>query len=315
MADLGRAARDGVGVNGRIATETADSSYWRTAASRREKLKLFLHDFWLFGLKQAWACIFGALLLAAILATSFWYPADAPLYRYDFLLVFAVTIQAVLLLSGLEEPREAIVIALFHAVATGMELFKTSAAIGSWAYPEPFVLGFGNVPLFAGFMYSAVGSYIARSWRVFDYRFDHYPPRWAALVFVSIIYINFFTHHYFFDLRWPLLIGAFVVFGRTWIYYRPNRRHYVMPMLLANFLAALFIWFAENIGTFGRVWIYPNQAAGWQLVKFDKLIAWYLLLLLSGVLVSLVHRPEAMSDESDNTKAVNSNADKQAAAT
>ena len=280
-------------------TESGSSNrYWRDARSGRDKLKLFLHDFWLFGVKQAWACIFGALFLAAILATSFWYPDNAPIYRYDFLLIFAVTVQVGLLATGLEEPREAIVIALFHAVATGMELFKTSDSIGSWTYPEPFVMGIGNVPLFAGFMYSAVGSYIARSWRVFDYRFDHYPPTLVAAIYVALIYINFFTHHYTFDLRWPLLIGAFVVFGRTWIYYRPNRRHYVMPILLANFLAALFIWLAENIGTFGRVWVYPNQVDGWRLVKFDKLIAWYLLLLLSGVLVSLVHRPATLKSES-----------------
>lgn len=284
------------GTGGRAVTDSFEldpgPTYWRDATTRPQKLRLFLHDFWLFGLKQAWACVFGALLLVAILATSVAYPENAWLARYDFLFVFAVTIQAGLLLSGLEEPREAIVIALFHVVATLMELFKTSEAIGSWAYPEECLIRVGNVPLFAGFMYSAVGSYIARSWRVFDYRFHRYPPLWLALPVVIAIYVNFFTHHFWYDLRWPLLIATTLIFGRTWIYYRPNRRHYVMPMLLANFLAALFVWFAENIGTFGRVWVYPSQSGGWRPVSFDKLIAWYLLLLLSGVLVSLVHRPQ-----------------------
>jgi len=54
-------------------------------------------------------------------------------------------------------------------------LFKTSA--GSWLYPEPSLLRIGGVPLFSGFMYAAVGSYIARVWRICDFRFTHYPER------------------------------------------------------------------------------------------------------------------------------------------
>ena len=55
---------------------------------------------------------------------------------------------------------------------------------------------------------------------------------------------------------------------------------------------ALFIWFAENIGTWSRAWIYPGQADAWTPVSIAKLGAWYLLMLLSWVLVTLVHRPE-----------------------
>ena len=32
-----------------------------------------------------------------------------------------------------------------------------------------------------------------------------------------------------------------------------------MPLLLGFTLVALFIWFAENIGTFTAAWIYPHQ--------------------------------------------------------
>ena len=83
-----------------------------------------------------------------------------------------------------------------------MELFKTSDAIGSWQYPEEYLFGIGNVPLFTGFMYSAVGSYIARVWRLFDFQYTHYPARWQTVVLVSLIYLNFFTHHFIWDLRW-----------------------------------------------------------------------------------------------------------------
>ena len=65
-----------------------------------------------------------------------------------------------------------------------------------------------------------------------------------------------------------------------------------MPLLLGFFLVALFIWFAENLGTFARAWIYPGQEDGWELVSLAKLGSWYLLMIISVVLVSLVHQPE-----------------------
>ncbi len=70
-----------------------------------------------------------------------------------------------------------------------------------------------------------------------------------------------------------------------------------MPLLIGWFLVALFIWFAENIGTFAHAWSYPNQRNGWELVSPAKLGAWYLLMIISFVLVSLVHRPKGPADE------------------
>jgi uncharacterized membrane protein YoaT (DUF817 family) len=65
-----------------------------------------------------------------------------------------------------------------------------------------------------------------------------------------------------------------------------------MPVLMGLILVALFIWFAENIGTFTSAWIYPSQRDGWAMVPIGKLGAWYLLILLSFVLVTLVHPPQ-----------------------
>ncbi len=265
-----------------------------TEKQRAVDLRQFAWEFWLFGLKQAWACLFGAYLLFWILLTKFWYPLEDVLYRNDFLLLIAVFFQVLMLSLRLESWREAGVIAIFHLVATGMELFKTSDAIQAWHYPGAFVLGVGNVPLFAGFMYSAVGSYIARVWRIFDFRYSYFPPRCWALLLVLVIYINFFTHHFWYDLRTPLLIGSVLVFGRSWIYFKMDRVHRRMPLLVGCLLVALFIWIAENLATYGNIWIYPQQNAGWQMVPISKLIAWYLLMLLSFVLVSLVHRPRLM---------------------
>ncbi len=100
------------------------------------------------------------MLLFLLLATHFLYPDDAALHRYDFLTIAAVAIQIAMLVLRLETWREARVILIFHVVGTVMELFKTQA--GSWTYPEASVLHIGAVPLFSGFMYAAVGSYIAR---------------------------------------------------------------------------------------------------------------------------------------------------------
>ena len=44
-----------------------------------------------------------------------------------------------------------------------------------------------NVPLFSGFMYASVGSYIARVIRIFDMRFAPYPPFWATVLLLVIV--------------------------------------------------------------------------------------------------------------------------------
>ena len=47
-------------------------------------LKTALHTLLIFGIKQAYACLFGGWLLLVIVVSAFWYPFHG-LYRYDFL--------------------------------------------------------------------------------------------------------------------------------------------------------------------------------------------------------------------------------------
>ena len=250
-------------------------------------LRLWVYEFLLFGFKQAWACVFGALLLALLLLTHFFYPDDAALHRYDFLTLAALAIQAGMLAFKLETWDEAKVILIFHIVGTIMELFKTAA--GSWVYPEDSLLRIGSVPLFSGFMYASVGSYIARVWRIFDFRYTGYPARWATYTLAVAVYVNFFAHHWLPDMR-LLLFGITIwMFRETKIYFRNWRAHRWMPLLVGFLLVALFIWLAENIATFANAWNYPGQEGGWQMVSLAKLGSWYLLMLISFVLVSLVH--------------------------
>ncbi|EKU73515.1 MULTISPECIES: DUF817 domain-containing protein [Sphingobium] len=249
--------------------------------------RAWAYEFLLFGFKQGWACLFGGLMLALLLATHLFYPAGAPLHRYDFLTLSAIAIQIAMLALRLESPREALVICAFHLIGTIMELFKTHA--GSWVYPEASLLHIGPVPLFSGFMYAAVGSYIARVWRIFDFGFSRYPPAWTTVLLASAIYVNFFAHHWLPDVRIALFAAAILLFGRSWIWFTPWREPRRMPLLLGFFLVALFIWLAENIGTFANAWTYPSQRHGWEMVSLMKLGAWYLLMIISFVLVSLIH--------------------------
>ncbi|MFC6198586.1 DUF817 domain-containing protein [Ponticaulis profundi] len=250
---------------------------------------LAAYEFLSFGIKQAWACLFGGAMVFLLLATYLFYPAEAALTRYDFIFLCALAIQLGFLLTGLESWEEARVIFVFHMVGTVMEVFKT--AHGSWIYPEESLFRIGGVPLFTGFMYACVGSYIARCWRIFDFQFDRFPPLWAQGLLAAAIYINFFTHHYTMDIRLGLFAASVLLYGPCMIRFRPDLKHRFMPLLLGLVLVALFIWFAENAGTFARAWTYPGQEHVWQPVSIHKLGAWYLLMIISFVLVAAIHAP------------------------
>ncbi|MFJ5957011.1 DUF817 domain-containing protein [Paenarthrobacter sp. NPDC092416] len=270
--------------------------------ARGGRLRSGLTEFVVFGLKQAWACVFGAALLAVIIGVRLWYPADAGLASNDFLTIAAVVIQILMISFKLETFRELRVILLFHVVGTVMELFKTD--VGSWMYDAEGVLRIGAVPLFSGFMYAAVGSYMVRVYRLFDLRFDRYPHRWITAIVAGAIYVNFFSHHFIADARWVLLAAVVLVYGRCVMHFRVFRRRFRMPILLSFFLVALFIWLAENIGTWSRAWLYPNQLDGWHAVSIDKLLAWFLLMIISVVLVAWVYKPEPLDAPADATRTV-----------
>jgi uncharacterized membrane protein YoaT (DUF817 family) len=257
----------------------------------------FLYEFVRFGVKQGWACLFGGAMVGLLIATSLWYPKDAALSRYDFLFLAALAIQTAMLAFRLETLEEAKVILIFHIVGTVMEIFKT--AVGSWIYPEAAFFRIGGVPLFSGFMYAAVGSYIARSWRLFDFRFVRHPPLWTLFAASAGIYANFYLHHYFFDIRLALFAALALLCGRTWLHFRIHRYWCTMPLLLGLFLVAVFIWIAENFGTLTRTWIYPSQLNGWTMVPLGKLSSWFLLMTISYVMVAWVNRPKAYGGKTE----------------
>lgn len=247
-----------------------------------------------FVLKQAWACVFGALLLLVIVAARLWYPEDAALARNDALTIAAILIQIGMLVFRLESGRELWVIVLFHITGTAMELFKTD--VGSWAYEAEGVLRIGAVPLFSGFMYAAIGSYMVRVYRLHRLRFTRYPPVWATTVVAAGIYINFFAHHFIFDLRWILLALVVLLWARTIMHFQVWRVTLRVPLLLVFLGVATFIWLAENIGTWAGAWLYPHQEGGWELVSPQKLIAWFLLMIISVVMATWVYPPRPLDE-------------------
>ena len=248
-----------------------------------------LTEFVVFGLKQGWACIFGASMLAVLVGTRLWYPDDAALARNDFLVLAAVAIQAIMVAARLETLRELRVILIFHIVGTGMEIFKTD--VGSWVYEGEGLLRIAGVPLYSGFMYAAVGSYMVRVYRMFDLRFERYPRRWVTAVVATLIYVNFFSHHYVADARWVLLAAIVLVYAPTLMQFTVFRSRFRMPLLVAFLLVAVFIWLAENIATWSNAWAYPDQVGGWHPVSVAKLGSWFLLMMISVVLVAWVYPP------------------------
>lgn len=272
-----------VSIEARIGQAATRSTIWR-----------WVYEFLRFGVKQAWACLFGGLMVGLIVATRFLWPPDAPLTRYDFLFLAALAIQFFLLFFHFESRREAMIIFVFHFVGTAMEIFKTSK--GSWIYPEAAYFRIGGVPLFTGFMYASIGSYMMRAFALFDFRFSRHPPGWQVGALAAAIYANFFLHHYVMDFRGLLFLGAAFIFWQTTIFYRIHHSWRRMPLLLAAFLSSLFIWLAENASTFSHVWLYPDQMKQWSVVGLGKLGSWFLLQIVSYALVIFACPPQPLDN-------------------
>jgi uncharacterized membrane protein YoaT (DUF817 family) len=247
-------------------------------------LKEFIVEFLVFGVKQARACVFAGSFFALLFLSNY-----LPLFgftRYDFLFVAAILIQVVLYVLKLETLSEVKVIFLFHIVGFVLELYKTSSGIGSWSYPEEAFFKIATVPLFSGFMYAAVGSYISLSWNYMRLTLEHAPNYILSLILSVFIYLNFFTHHFLPDIRYVLIFLVFVLFFKTRVYFTVLKARRWMPMNVAFILIAFFIWIAENISTYYGAWKYPDQIHAWSLVSTGKITSWFLLVIISFIIVA-----------------------------
>ncbi|OGH63367.1 MAG: hypothetical protein A2848_01695 [Candidatus Magasanikbacteria bacterium RIFCSPHIGHO2_01_FULL_50_8] len=242
-----------------------------------------LVEFLFFGLLQARACVFAGSFFVLLFASN--HIQMGGLARYDLLFLGAIAIQIVLLATKIETWDEVKVIFLFHLIGFALELFKTQPGIGSWSYPEAGVLKISTVPLYSGFMYAAIGSYISQAWRLERLHLENYPPHRYSVALCVIIYLNFFTHHFIPDVRWILGAAVVWIFRSTRIQYTIIKKHW-MPLPVAFALIAFFVWIAENISTYLGAWKYPDQIHEWTLVSFGKISSWSLLIIISFIIVA-----------------------------
>ena len=241
-------------------------------------------EFLVFGVKQAAACVFAGSFLFLLAISG--HVSIPGLARYDFLFLSAIAIQLVLIAVRLENWREVAVLSLFHLIGMGLELFKTSPAVRSWSYPEPAFFHLKTVPLYSGFMYASVASYIMQAWRLMQVRLTAFPSFPLAVGLSAAIYANFFTNHYIVDLRWPRAAAVLVLFRRTQVHFTVTSAARRMPLALSFLLIGFFIWVAENIATYFGAWVYPHQKQQWAIVGPTKISSWMLLVIISFIIVA-----------------------------
>ncbi|GAA3076027.1 DUF817 domain-containing protein [Rhizobium viscosum] len=256
----------------------------RPADLQRNGIGRFIVEFFYFGVKEARACLFAGLFFLSVFLVPHSGLVGIP--RYDLLLIIALAIQAWMVWAKLETIDELKAISVFHLIGFALEVFKTSGSIQSWSYPDFAYTKLFGVPLFSGFMYAAVGSYVIQAWRLFDLRVRHHPSYWMAGLTALAIYANFFTHHYIGDYRWYIAACTLGLYARTTVIFRPYDQDRKMPLLLAFVLIGFFIWLAENISTFFGVWRYPNQIGAWSTVHIGKWSSWCLLVIMTFTIVA-----------------------------
>ena len=121
-------------------------------------------------------------------------------------------------------------ILLFHLTGTAMEWFKVGA--GSWASPEPALFKLMGVPLFSGFIYASVDSYMARVIRIFEMRFAPYPPFWITYLLAGVMS--------------ALALWVAENIGTatgTWLYSGQNPAHWVSFAKLGSWYLLLYVAF------------------------------------------------------------------------
>ena len=241
---------------------------------------------WLYFFRQqALSCAFPWSLLS-FLAITHHLPAIIP--RYDAMLIICVVLQYILYKAKWETDREVKVIASFHIIGLTLELVKTH--LGCWSYPEHCWLRVGQVPLFSGFLYASVSSYCCQAWRRLDLHLHRWPGDWKPLALAVSIYVNFFTEGIVGDFRWVLIAALILVFWNTRISYRLPDGRRRMPLVVGLLGVGFSIWIAENIGTLCGAWRYPYQRHGWCIVDFNKLTSWFLLVMITFLIVAELKR-------------------------
>ena len=253
-----------------------------------------MREFGAFIWGQIRASGFALFIFASAYLTQF-----QPLPRYDVLLALCLGYQFWLLKSGRESKHESIAICAFHILGVCLELYKVR--LGSWSYPEFAYSKFNGVPLFSGFMYASVASYVFRACRIFDLKFEKWPSLLAIILVTAAIYSNFYLNRYF-DSRWWIAAATLLAFARTKVHFQalPERTRW-MPMPLSFLCIGFFVWMAEHVCTYLGIWVYPHQREGWEWVSLGKLSSWVLLTVVSvSIAVEWKRREPSIVQQTSN---------------
>jgi uncharacterized membrane protein YoaT (DUF817 family) len=256
-----------------------------------------LQQFLDFGGKEALSCIFPVSIFIILAATQVVHIPGLP--RYDCILIMCLLVQVAMYATKLETFDEIKVISVFHVFGLMLEIFKVHH--GCWAYPEHAYSKVFDVPLYSGFLYASVASYICQAWRRLDLHLMNWPRRRSqANLLASTIYINFFSEHFLPDLRVILMPLVAVLFWKTWIGFTVAGVKRKMPLTLGFVLTGFFIWIAENISTLLHGYQYPNQQVGWNIVHTSKITSWFLLVIISFICVAYLKHFKAVLQRAED---------------
>lgn len=121
----------------------------------------YLKQLLYFTYEQALSCLFPVVIFLTLALSKI---ISIPgFYRYDFILIVCLLMQWIMYKTGLETKDELKVITVFHLIGLLLEIYKVH--FGSWSYPEEAYSKVFGVPLYSGFMYASVASYICQAWR------------------------------------------------------------------------------------------------------------------------------------------------------
>lgn len=238
-------------------------------------------EFLLFGFKQVIGITFGLSLVLGFLLTM------NSNYRYDILFIYALCIQVLLYKINFERKRDILVVTIFHLIGLSMELIEVSLN-HSWSYNSTGFFYIASVPIFTGFMYASVGSFMAKEFKLLRLRLVNMPSNKVLIILSIMIYINFILNNHIYDFRYILLIATVIIYRKSSLYFTPSLKEYKFNIPLAFLLIGFFIWIAENISTYLGIWTYPNQVPVWHFVHLSKITSWMLLSIVSFNLVYIL---------------------------
>ena len=257
-----------------------------------------MRHFFFFVKQQALSCLFPVAVFTLLALSHF---ASSVIYRYDFMLIGCIVVQILLVRLKIETVDELKVICVFHLLGLLMELFKVH--FGSWAYPEPAITKFWGVPLYSGFMYASVASYMCQAWRRLNLRLYNWPQHWIARVIGALIYINFFSNHFMPDVRYLVALLIVFFFRKAGVQFHIENKTCRMPVILSFLLTGFFIWLAENVATRLGAWKYAYQHNTWTIVDYHKISSWAFLVIVSFIIITELKTLKNQIEQGEGSKA------------